>query len=411
MSTLIYDWNRVGAPPPPGKLLLDDETLRDGLQSASVRCPSVEEKLELLHLMEALGIDCADIGLPGAGPHVVADVERLAREIADGRMKLRPNCAARTIIGDIKPIAEISQRVGLPIEVAAFIGSSHIRQYVEDWTIDFLERCTEQAVSFAVREGLPVVYVTEDSTRAHPDTLRRLYRAALRAGATRLCIADTVGHATPTGAAAVVRFVAQTIAEAGGGAEVDWHGHRDRGLAVMNTIAAIDAGATRVHGTALGVGERVGNTPLDLLLINLVLMGYMERDLSRLSDYCALVSRTYDVPIPANYPVFGRDAFRTMTGVHAAAVAKAYHKQDRALADSVYSSIPASLVGREQEIEVGPMSGRSNVVFWLERRGFTASDPLIERIFARAKSSSYVLTEEEILAMVQEADGEAGPAR
>lgn len=397
MSSLIYDWNRVEAPPAPPRLLLDDETLRDGLQSVSACCPSIDEKIALLHMMERLGMDSADIGLPGAGPHVVADVERLARECAEARLRLRPNCAARTVIADIVPIADIAQRVGMPIEVAAFIGSSHIRQYVEDWTLDFLERATEEAVAFAVREGLPVVYVTEDSTRAHPETLRRLYRAALRAGATRLCIADTVGHATPAGAAAIVTFVRGLAEEAGNGAEVDWHGHSDRGLSVVNTIAAIDAGATRVHATALGVGERVGNTPMDILLINLVLMGYLERDLSMLDAYCRHVARTYGVPIPPNYPVFGRDAFRTMTGVHAAAVAKAYHKQDARLADTVYSSIPAWMVGREQEIEVGPMSGRSNVTFWLEKRGYHASDALVERIFERAKRSATVLTEDEIL--------------
>lgn len=401
MSSLIFDWNSLHAPPRPTRLLLDDETLRDGLQSPSVRCPTIDQKIELLHLMEQLGMDSADIGLPGAGPHVVRDVERLAREIADAGLRLRPNCAARTMIADIRPIAEISQRVGMPIEVAAFIGSSHIRQYVEDWTIDFLERCTDEAVSFAVREGLPVVYVTEDTTRAHPDTLRRLFLTAMRAGARRLCIADTVGNATPRGAAALVTFVKQVIDEGGGGAEVDWHGHRDRGFAIMNTVAAAEAGATRLHGTALGIGERTGNTPMDLLLINLVLMGYLQRDLSRLGDYCALVSRACGVEIPHNYPVFGRDAFRTQTGVHAAALAKAFHKRDRDLADAVYSAIPASLVGREQEIEIGPMSGRSNVVFWLERRGLPVDEAAVTRIFEAAKCSTTVLSEEEILKLLR----------
>jgi 2-isopropylmalate synthase len=401
--SLIYDWNAVGAPPAPARVLLADETLRDGLQSASVRCPTLEEKLRVLHLMEALGFDAADIGLPGAGPQVVAHVERLAREIVDARMRIAPYCAARTVIADIVPIAEVSQRTGRPIEVAAFIGSSHIRQYVEDWTVDFLERATTEAVAFAVREGLPVLFVTEDTTRAHPDTLRRLYGAAIRAGAARLCIADTVGYATPTGAAAVTAFVAQVATECGGGVEIDWHGHRDRGFAVLNSVAALDAGATRVHATALGVGERVGNTPMDLLLINLLMMGYVPpRDLSRLGEYCALVSHAYGVTIPPNYPVFGRDAFRTATGVHAAAIAKAYHKRDHSLADTVYSSIPARLVGREQEIEVGPMSGRSNVIFWLEKRGLPVTDAAVDAVFARAKQATCVLAEDEIRGIVDD---------
>lgn len=394
---LIYDWNHTSeliARP----VMLDDETLRDGLQSPSVRTPAIEQKIALLHLMDELGLDTADVGLPGAGPHVVADVERLAREIVDQKLKIRPNCAARTLEADIKPIVEISHRVGIPIECCAFIGSSPIRRYVEDWTIDQLLKRTDEAVSFAVKEGVPVMYVTEDTTRADPDTLRLLYSTAIRAGATRVCVADTVGHATPAGAAAVVRFVASVVEECGGGVGIDWHGHRDRGLDVTNAMAAMDAGATRLHGTAIGIGERVGNTPMDLLLVNLVLMGFISRDLTKLGEYCALASEACGVPIPANYPVVGRDAFRTATGVHAAAVIKAIRKRDPALTDAVYSSVPARMVGREQEIEIGPMSGKSNVVYWLEKRGLAATDEIVDRIFTRAKHTTHVLTEEEILA-------------
>lgn len=392
---LIYDWN-ITEPVRPRAVLLDDETLRDGLQSPSVRCPTIDQKLEILHLIDKLGIDTANIGLPGAGPHVVADVERLAREIARQRLHVQANCAARTVIADIRPIAEISQRAGLPIECCAFIGSSPLRQYAEGWSLDQLLRLTEEAITFAVGEGLSVMYVTEDTTRADPETLRKLYSTAIRAGASRVCVADTVGHATPAGAAAVVRFIAQVVEECGGGVGIDWHGHRDRDFAISNTLAALDAGATRLHGAAIGIGERVGNTPMDTLLVNLVLMGYIERDLSALGEYCRVVSEATDVPIPANYPVVGRDAFRTATGVHAAAVIKAFRKKDQALVDAVYSGIPASMVGREQEIEVGPMSGKSNVVFWLERRGLPVDDAVVERIFAKAKASPCVLTEEQI---------------
>ena len=401
MHPLIYDWNEVGAGPVRHRpVMLDDETLRDGLQSPSVTTPSIDDKIHILHLIDALGIETADIGLPGAGPHVVADVERLAGEIVGARLKVRANCAARTVLADIIPVARISQHVGMPIECCTFIGSSPIRQYAEDWTLDRLVALTEEAVGFAVKEGLPVMYVTEDTTRADPNSLRRLYSAAIRAGASRVCIADTVGHATPTGAAAVTRFVQSIVDECGGGIGIDWHGHRDRDLAIINSLAAWEAGATRLHGAAIGIGERVGNTPMDLLLVNLVLMGQRQDDLSRLGEYCELVSRVCGVPLPANYPVLGRDAFRTATGVHAAAVIKAYKKQDPALIDAVYSGVPASLVGREQVIEVGPMSGKSNVVYWLERRGLEATDERVERIFAAAKQASTVLTETEIRGML-----------
>ena len=400
LESLIYDWNKIGAPAKPLRVMLDDETLRDGLQSPSVRTPSIAQKIEILHLIDKLGIDTADIGLPGAGPHVVKDVERLAREIVDARLRVRANCAARTTIGDIRPIAEITQRTGLPIECCTFIGSSPIRQYTEGWSIDFLLKNTEDAIRFAVGEGLEVMYVTEDTTRADPATLRRLYECAIAAGAKRICLADTVGHATPWGTSAVVRFAVQVIKDTKADVEIDWHGHRDRDLAIVNSIAALDAGATRVHAAALGIGERVGNTPMDLLLVNLVVMGFIDRDLSPLMQYCETVSEACGVPIPDNYPVVGKDAFRTATGVHAAAVIKAWKKGDRDLMDAVYSAVPASLVGRRQQIEVGPMSGKSNVVFWLEQHGIPCTDPIVDRVFARAKSSTTVLTEAEILAEV-----------
>ncbi|MDQ3070679.1 MAG: LeuA family protein [Acidobacteriota bacterium] len=393
---LIYDWNDLERPSARPRVMLDDETLRDGLQSPSVRCPDIDEKIRILHLIDALGIDTADIGLPGAGPHVVKDVERLAREIVDAKLSVAANCAARTLIADIAPIAEVSQRTGLRIEACTFIGSSPIRQYAEDWTLDKLQRLTEEGVSFAVKQGLDVMYVTEDTTRADPASLRALYSTAIRAGAKRVCIADTVGHSTPHGAAAVTRFIASIVEECGGGVGIDWHGHRDRDFAVANSLASIDAGATRVHGAGLGIGERVGNTPMDTLLVNLVLMGYIERDLSRLGEYVREVSEACGVPVPANYPVVGRDAFRTATGVHAAAVIKAFKKNDPALIDAVYSGVPASMVGRTQEIEIGPMSGKSNVVYWLESRGLEAGEERVERIFDRAKKSSTVLSEEEV---------------
>jgi 2-isopropylmalate synthase len=399
---LIYDWNRVApAHDAPGRRVsFDDETLRDGLQSPSVSEPPVERKLELLHLMNDLRIDTADIGLPGAGGTHAAGVERLAREIAEQKLRIRPNCAARTHENDIRPIAEISQRAGIAIEACTFIGSSPIRFYAEDWTMDKLLRLTEEAVSFAVRQGLPVMYVTEDTTRAAPDTLRALYTTAIRAGAKAVCVCDTVGHATPDGARAVVRFVKSIIEEQGGGIRLDWHGHQDRGLGVINSIAAIEGGADQVHGSALGVGERVGNTPMDQLLVNLKLMGWIDNDLTRLRDYCETAARSCGWTIPLNYPVFGRDAFRTATGVHAAAVIKSYRKGDTELADLIYSGVPAGLFGLRQQIEVGPMSGKSNVVYWLESRGLAATDERVARIYDHAKSAHGVLSEEEVMALV-----------
>ncbi len=399
---LVYDWNTINPAliRPDRHIGFDDETLRDGLQSPSVSEPPVEQKIELLHLMDALGIDTADIGLPGAGGTHAAGVERMAREIADKKLRIRPNCAARTHRNDIMPIVEISQRVGIPIEACTFIGSSAIRFFAEDWTLDKLLKLTEEAVTLAVSEGVPVMYVTEDTTRANPETIRALYTTAIRCGAKAVCVCDTVGHSTPDGARAVVQFVKNIIEEQGGGIRLDWHGHQDRGLGVINSIAAIQGGADQVHGSALGMGERVGNTPMDQLLVNLKLLGWIDTDLSRLGEYCSVASKACAWPIPHNYPVFGRDAFRTATGVHAAAVIKSYKKGDRKLADLVYSGVPAGEFGLEQVVEIGPMSGKSNVIYWLERRGIEPNDERVCRIYDRAKQASAVLADEEIMQLV-----------
>jgi len=402
-TELIYDWNRVGSAETAPRLLeLNDETLRDGLQSPSVIDPPIDKKIEILHLMDSLGIDAADIGLPGAGPRAVADVTRLAQEIADCRLDIQPNCAARTVLADIEPIIEISQKVGIPIEACTFIGSSPIRQYAEGWSLEMMLTATEEAVKFAVDHGLSVMYVTEDTTRADPATVRALYRTAIDAGAKRICVCDTVGHATPDGVRALIGYVKGIIDGMGLTDEIsiDWHGHQDRGLGVINSIAAFEAGADRLHGTALGIGERVGNAPMDQLLVNLQLMGYIDRDLSNLTRYCDTVSVSTGVPISISYPIVGRDAFRTATGVHAAALIKAFNKGDEWLADMVYSGVPASMLNREQTIEIGPMSGKSNVIFWLERNGIEPTRERVERIFNCAKQSDSVLTNEEVTRLI-----------
>src|ERR1700730_11631953 len=402
VEELVYDWNKVAVShQAPGRHIgCDGETVRDGPHSPWVSEPCVEKKIELLHLMEALGIDTADIGLPGAGGTHAASVELMAREIAEKKLKIRPNCAARPHRNDIIPIVEISQRAGISIEACTFIGSSPIRFYAEEWTLDRLLQMTEEAVTFAVGEGLPVMFVTEDTTRADPETIRALYTTAIRCGARAVCVCDTVGHATPDGAREVVKFVRGIIDEQGEKVRLDWHGHQDRGLGVINSIAAIEGGADQIHGSALGIGERVGNTPMDQLLVNLKLLGWIKNDLMRLGEYCDKAAEACGWTIPLNYPVFGRDAFRTATGVHAAAVIKSYRKGDTELADLIYSGVPAGQFGLQQVIEVGPMSGKSNVIFWLQKHGLEATDDRVTRIYERAKQASALLNEDELMALV-----------
>jgi 2-isopropylmalate synthase len=398
-TLLVYDWNTRRR---RGRLTdrpveLYDETLRDGIQGPSIVDPTIEAKKRILELSAGLGIHCINLGLPGAGPRAVADVTALGAHLVEKQLPIRPSCAGRTHPADLSPIVEISQTLGIEIEVMAFLGASPVRKYVESWSLDHLAGLTRDAISFAVREGLPATFVVEDTTRSLPSDLDRLFRTAIDAGASRLCLCDTVGHATPDGVMGLISFVRDIVEASGADVGIDWHGHNDRGLSLTNTLTAIEAGVDRVHGTALGIGERVGNTPLDQLLVNLVLLGELEADLTGLPEWCARVSEATGWPIPHNYPVVGSDAFRTATGVHAAAVAKAERKCDVALSDLVYSGVPAALVGRRQRIDVGPMSGLANARHWLSAHGISEDEEAARSILDLAKRSDRTLEDEEIL--------------
>jgi 2-isopropylmalate synthase len=397
-ANLIFEWDQMHPRAKPGQPFeLVDESMRDGVQSPSVTAPSLAHKLELLELMADLGIQVVDIGLPGAGPRAFDDVVAQAKHIVKHKLGLKVYCAARTHLDDIAPVAEAQQRSGMPIAVYTFIGSSPIRQWVEGWDLDFLVRTSAESIDFAVKEGLEVGYVTEDTTRSPPETLERLFRSAVDHGARRLVLCDTVGHATPEGTRALVSWTRGLLASMHvPHMEIDWHGHNDRGLALANSIAALEAGVHRVHGCGLGIGERVGNTALDLLLLNLKLMGWIDNDLSQLVTYVRKVSEATNFPVPRNYPLSGEDAFRTATGVHAAAITKAQKLGDHWLADRVYSGVPASEFGREQVIEISHMSGMSNVRAWLEKYLIPATDELCMAILQRAKSGTRTLTDDEI---------------
>ena len=393
-----YDWNSQGIPV-CRPVEFCDETLRDGLQSPVGSNSAHRGKFPDPSFDRWLGMGTWDVGLPGAGAHVISEV--LTRF---GNCLAEDACPAYCAHGPlpIQPIVEISQRAGMPIGVATFIGASPIRQFVEGWDLDLILRHSEGAIRFAVESGLPVSFVTEDTTRSRPEVVRKLYSEAISWGASSLVLCDTVGHATPAGACKLVQFVKnEIVVPSGTDVQIEWHGHSDRGLSVINAISAYEAGADRLHGCGLGIGERVGNAPMDLLLVNMRLMGYIQKDLSALRDYCHAVSEATRVPIHMNYPVVGADAFRTGTGVHAAAVIKALKKGDVELANLIYSGVPSHWFGLEQQIEVGPMCGRSNIVYWLEKHGKIAEEALIGRIFDKAKSSDHILTDEEIEAVVR----------
>lgn len=400
MTELIHDWNRPEQPCTPlRRPLLQDETLRDGLQSPSVRDPEIAAKRDLLHRLARLGVDSADLGMPGAGPQAMAAVKALLIEIRDHRLPIAPNSAVRTVEADLSQLAEVQQRVGIALEAGAFLGSSRLRMGAEGWDLNHLVRLTREAVAFCRRNDVPVMMVTEDTTRTHPNHLKAIYCAAIDEGAQAICLSDTCGYATPDGVRNLVRFVKEEIVGSLP-VRIDWHGHNDRGLGVANAIAAFEAGSDRLHGSILGIGERSGNVALDQLMVNLTLMGVWQGHLTDLPALAARVADLCGISIPVNYPVLGRDAFRTGTGVHAAAIVKALRQGDVALADAVYSGVPAAMVGRRQEIEIGPVAGRSNIEYWLEMNGFDPNPERIDRILALAKKSHRLLTEAEIEAIL-----------
>ncbi len=405
---LIYDWNEVGR---KGRLIprdvtFFDETLRDGLQNPSASDPSIEAKLKLLHLMDKLGIHVADIGLPGSSKRAFDDCLRMCREITDNRLAIKVACAGRTVASDITPMVEISQRAGIPVEVYAFIGSSPIRQLAEEWDVDLIAKRSAEAIDVGVKAGLPVCYVTEDTTRSRPEVLAKLFHMAIDHGASRLCLCDTVGHATPDGVRNLVQFAKSVVVGAGANVGIDWHGHNDRGLALENALWALEFGADRVHGTALGIGERVGNAAMELILLNLKLLGLLDhQDLSAMLDYANTAAEAVGWTIPINYPLVGRDAFRTATGVHAAAIIKAEAKGDAWLADRIYSGVPAGMFGKKQEICVGYMSGASNVNYWLRQHKIEPSKEMVDAILARAKGTDHILTDDEIRTVIADLRG------
>ncbi|MBA3397510.1 MAG: 2-isopropylmalate synthase [Deltaproteobacteria bacterium] len=403
---LIYDWNsveKVAPISPRRKIQFLDETLRDGIQSPSVVDPSIEDKLRLVELANDLGIDTMDIGLPGAGKRAIEDVTTIAQHIKSHGLKIKASCAARTHVNDVQAIIDISQAVGIEIEVLCFIGSSPIRQYAEDWDLARMLELSATAIDLARRYNLPVAYVTEDTTRSRPEILTKMFTCAVEHGAQRLIVCDTVGHATPDGIKNLLRFTRNMLDGMGRpDVGIDWHGHNDRGLGVVNSIFAIEYGADRIHGTALGIGERVGNAALDQILLNLKLLGELpEHDLTKLVLWCKTASQATRVPIHPQYPLVGEDAFRTATGVHAAAIIKAEKKGDSWLADRIYSGVPAGMFGKEQQIEIGHYSGESNVVYWLKKRGHEPTRELVAAVLAAAKRGNRVLSDDEIVAVIK----------
>lgn len=397
MNRLIFDWNNDTQSAEKKRIELNDETLRDGLQATYVRHPSLKEKIALLGLMERVGIESANIGFPISGQEQKKDITGLIEYAQAKKFKIRLGCGARILIKDVEAIVDVVEKTGMIVEVGLFVGSSRIRYLVEKWDLRQMGKQVEQSISFAVKKGLPVMFVTEDTTRARPRTLSYLYQVAINSGATRICICDTVGHATPWSTEKLIHFIRSKIIGANKKIKIDWHGHNDKGLAIANCLAAAKAGVDRIQASALGVGERAGNACLVQVVVNLQNSGFLNKNLKYLEKYSRKAAKVLRVKIPPNYPFIGKDIFKTATGVHAAAIKKAWVLNKPSLAGMVYSAVDPVLLGKKPEILIGPMSGKANVEWTLEELNIKVNPDLIEALLDRAKTKRKILSKAEII--------------
>lgn len=393
-NDLLYNWG--GMRKHSGKVELNDETLRDGLQATYVRHPSPEDKKKFLDILALLGIHSANIGFPAASPMQERDVRELLQHVKDKKYNLQLDCGARTLISDIDPALRVMDAVGYPLEIGIFIGSSKVRQLVEKWELRQMGTLVSNAVSYARKHGAKVMFVTEDTTRAHPKTLEYLYKTAIDSGASRLCICDTVGVATPMGVQKLIKYFHTNIIGSSR-VKVDWHGHNDRGLAVANSLAAADSGVDRIQATALGVGDRAGNTAMEELCINLWMEKRVDMQVKYINRYTKFASQKMKVRISPKNPLVGSEVFSTSTGVHAAAIKKAFDIGRKELGAIVYSAIDPSWVGRRLTIKIGPMSGKANVLWVLGKLGMGGSpDSLVSRILEEAKKRNKIFSSRDL---------------
>lgn len=395
-KSLYFEWSTTELADPAVNYALMDETLRDGIQAPYVEVPSIEEKLRLVDHMTSVGITAITAGFPGAGRRAYRDCLAIAQYVLTQRYPTRLVYSGRTHPDDVGATCEIAQQAQCEIDAYSFIGISPVRQRVEDWSVEMIERRVIAAARQCDQAGVNFVLVLEDATRCTPCILSRIYDTAVDVGVERIVLCDTVGAATPASTRALVRWSFDHFRRCAHSMALDWHGHNDRGLALINSLVALDAGCDRIHGTALGIGERAGNTAIDQLILNRYLQHGDDFDLQSLRQYCEYASAVLGISIPVNYPALGSHVFTTSAGVHAAAILKAQQTGDNDLLDGVYSSVPARIFGRRQEVLVDGSSGASNVKFWLTEHGYEPKPHLVSHVLEAAKSANRPLTAQQI---------------
>ncbi|MDE7432358.1 MAG: LeuA family protein [Lachnospiraceae bacterium] len=394
----IYEWNDDCFF--DRRIKVHDETLREGIQNLGTDI-TLKEKKAYIDSISRLPVASICLGYPASSKKIYDEIDLLIPYIQAKKSNISISCAARTTIGDIEPIARLSQKYGCNIKVNAFIGTSQIRQYIEQWDIRHICSLVREAVNYANLNGIETCIITEDSTRTSPEILKTVYLTAIESGCKNICFCDTVGYADCTGIKKLFKFVHKEIIKNNDQILIEWHGHNDRGMALENALIAALIGANMIHTTSFGIGERCGNTPLELFLLNLAVMGdiRMSDSLKMITDHCRKISELFNWQIPNNYPVWGENSFSTVSGIHAAAIYKALDMEGN-LGEKVYSFIEPSILGRHQEIKINYMSGKSNILYWMKKNMIKPDDKLVEDILKKAKTSTTPLSDETIWAII-----------
>jgi 2-isopropylmalate synthase len=395
-----FDWNTPTVRRQP--IEVGDVTLSEGLLSPSVVDPSQPDKRRLLSLMPVLGLRAVSLGHPGLGVRQFSTVLNLARELMLAQWELDASCVARASVKDVASALDVRERSGLDVEVAVTLAVSPIQMEAEGLSAARLRDAAEASIAFAVRAGARVVAVLDDASRTPPEQLAPVLRDVAALGASAVRLADSAGRATPDATRALVRFVSEHLrTRTGRPVRLDWVGQNDRGLALANAMAAVDAGVDRVFASALGLGSRSGITPMELLLTNLRVNGLWSHSLRTVVEYCESAATAFGIAIAPSSPLIGSDAFRTGSGAHATALVKALRAGDPWLADNVISGVPAGLLGLENRVDISPVSGLSNVRWWLARHGYDASDQVLTReLLLAVKQTQRAATDDELHELV-----------
>ena len=392
---LLTDWNEKKTFKNKS-IVIEDDTLRDGLQSALLRIPNYFEKKELVTLAHASRIKYVMLGFPGASEDAYHECRLLVQFIRDMQWPLVPRLLGRANQSDMAAICRLQEETGVPLQADFFINICALRLKVEGWNLATITQMIHQASEQLDRHGVSYSISLEDATRSDTSIIEKMLCTIVNTKAIAIVLCDTVGACLPSGVANLLRFVKKTIAAHNSHIFQWWHGHNDRGLALANALCALDHGIDGISGTFLGIGERSGNICIEQIMLHLNQYYGSAYCLDSARQYCSLLSRYTEYTMPINQPLFGNQSFTTTAGTHIRALEKA-KRFGTGAHDLLYSSVAAHDLGRQQQIMLGPMSGRSAVKSVLEQIGESYDEKKISTLFNYFKKIQKPITVQEFI--------------